>query len=202
MTHDKGPTDMSKRVKNLITRELAGKFKGVDGVAVINPRGIDANKNNNLRRKLRQNKLRMTVVRNTLARRAVHGENSGAGKLKGFEKLLEGPSAVIYGEASIAQIARLILDEKKADAKLELRGIFFDGEIYEGDAGVEQASKLPTREEAVAGVLAALLGPGRKLAGAIKGPGSKLGAVLKTIEEKAKERGDAPAEAPAEAPVG
>jgi large subunit ribosomal protein L10 len=187
---------MSKRVKNLITRELAGKFKGVDGVAVINPRGIDANKNNNLRRKLRQNKLRMTVVRNTLARRAVHGENSGAGKLKGFEKLLEGPSAVIYGEASIAQIARLILDEKMADAKLELRGIFFDGEIYEGDAGVEQASKLPTREEAVAGVLAALLGPGRKLAGALKGPGGRLGAILKTIEEKAPKGDDAAGAAP------
>src|SRR5688500_9803886 len=171
---------MSKRVKNLITRELAGKFKGVDGVAVINPRGIDANKNNALRRKLRNAKLRMTVVKNTLARRAVYGEGgAGAGdasKLKGFEKLLDGPSAVIYGEASIAQIARLILDEKKADDKLELRGIFFDGEIYEGDAGVEQASKLPTREEAVAGVLAALLGPGRKLAGALKGPGGRLGA--------------------------
>jgi len=58
---------------------------------------------------------------------------------------------------------------------------------------MEAASKLPTREEAIASVIAAMLGPGRKLAAALKGPGGKLGAVLKTIEDKAKEKEGAPA---------
>src|SRR5207244_12940869 len=98
--------EMSKKVKNLITREFGERFKGVESVAVISPRGIDATKNNNIRRRLREKKLRMTVVKNTLVRRAV-----GDSKLKGFDKLLDGPSAVIYGEASIATIARLLLDE-------------------------------------------------------------------------------------------
>jgi len=45
-----------------------------------------------------------------------------------------------------------------------------------------------------------MLSPGRKLAGALKGPGGKVGAILKTIEEKAKEKGGAAAEsAPAPA---
>ena len=185
---------MSKQVKDLITRDLSGRLKDLDGVAVINPRGIDANKNHGIRRRLREKGLRMTVVRNTLARRAVEG-----GKLQGFDKLLDGPSAVIYGAASISAIARQLLDEKKKDEKLELRGVFFDGETYPGDAGVETVSKLPTREEAVGQLVAAILGPGRKLAAALKGPGGTLGAMLKTIEEKAKERGDtaAPAEVPA-----
>ena len=87
----------------------------------------------------------MTVVRNALARRAV-----GDGKLKGFDRLLDGPSAVIYGEkASIAQVARLLLAENKTDETIELRGIFFDGEVYVGKKGVEAVSKLPTREEAI-----------------------------------------------------
>src|SRR6187397_3140291 len=156
---------MSKKVKNLITRELGEKFKGVDSVAVINPRGINATKNNQIRRKLREQGVRMTVVKNTLAKRAV-----GDGKLKGFDALLDGPSAVIYGQASIAEIARLILAEKKANDKIEFRGVFFDGEIYVGDKGVETASKLPTREEAIANIVGAILGPGRKLAAALKGP--------------------------------
>ena len=177
---------MSKQVKDLITKELTSRLKELEGVAVINPRGIDAVKNHGIRRRLREKGLRMTVVKNTLARRAVTG-----GKLEGFDKLLDGPSAVIYGEASIAQIARQLLDEKKLDEKLELRGVFFDGETYIGDKGVEQVSKLPTREEAIANVLSAILGPGRKLAAALKGPGGTLGAVLKTIETKAKDRGDA-----------
>src|SRR6476660_3993621 len=174
---------MSKTVKNLVIKELTGKLKDVDSVAVINPRGIDAIKNNNIRRKLHEKGLRMTVVKNTLVKRAV-----GDGKLKGFDALLDGPSAVIYGKASISQVARLLLDEKKTIEALELRGIFFDGEVYVGEKGVEQVSKLPTREEAIGLLVAALLGPGKKLAGALKGPGGTLGAVLKSIEEKAKEK--------------
>ena len=180
---------MSKFVKNLIMRDVTAKFKDVEGVAVINPRGINATKNNNIRKKLHAKKLKMTVVKNSLAKKAL-----AESKIKGFETLLDGPSALIYGEASVTAIARLLLDEKKADEKIELRGVFFDGEVYVGQKGVEQVSKMPTREEAIRTVLAAILSPARNLAGAIKSPGAKLGAILKTIEEKAKEKeGAAPA---------
>ncbi|MGA2582719.1 MAG: 50S ribosomal protein L10 [Tepidisphaeraceae bacterium] len=175
---------MSKKVKSLIEKELSGKFSELDTVAVISPRGIDGVKNNQLRRRLREKGMRMTVVKNSLARRA-----SDKTKIKGFDKLLDGPSAVIYGKSSVSAIARLLLDEKKADEKLELRGIFFDGEIYVGDKGIQQVSKFPTREEAIALVVGAILGPGRKLAAAIKGPGGKLGGILKTLEEKGKPEG-------------
>lgn len=92
---------MSKQVKDLITKELTKQLGEIDGVGVINPRGIDAIKNNQLRRRLREKGLRMTVVKNTLARRAMEGK-----KLQGFDKLLDGPSAVIYGQgASISSVA-------------------------------------------------------------------------------------------------
>jgi len=174
---------MSKKVKGLITNELTAKFKGVDTVAVISPRGIDGLKNNQLRRRLREKGLRMTVVKNSLARRATNGS-----KLAGFEKLLDGPSALIHGNASVAAMARFLIEEKKKDEKLQVHGLFFDGELYQGEKGIEQASKLPTREEAIGSLVAMILGPGRRLAGSIKGPGGRLGAVLKTVEEKAKEK--------------
>lgn len=174
---------MSKKVKGLIEREIQKRIGDIEGVAVISPRGIEATKTNQMRRRLREKGLRMLVVRNNLAKRV-----SVKTKLSGFESLLDGPSALVYGQASVPAIARLLLDEKKNNEKLELRGVFFDGEVYVGEQGVEAASKLPTREEAIANLVAAILGPGRKLAGAIKGPGGKLGAVLKTIEEKAKEK--------------
>jgi large subunit ribosomal protein L10 len=183
---------MSKYVKNLITTDLTKRFGDVDGVAVLNPRGIDANKNHAIRRKLHDKGLRMTVVKNTLAKRATQQS-----KLKGFEKLLDGPSAVIYGKASIADIARTLQDIKKDMETLELRGIFFDGEIYPGEDGVKQVSKLPTREEAIGQLVALILSPGKNLAAALKGPGSKLGSVLKTIEEKGKAAESAAPEASA-----
>jgi len=180
---------MSKKVKSLIEKEISSRLGDIEAVAVVNPRGINAVANNQMRRRLRDKKLRMTVVKNTLVTRAI-----GDGKLKGFEKLLSGPSAVVYGKGvGISAIARAILEEKKAIEALELRGAFFDGEIYEGEKGVQTASKLPTREEAIGNIVAALMGPGRKLAAALKGPGGKLGGVLKAIEEKAPKAEAAPA---------
>lgn len=184
---------MSKYVKNLIEKEIADRFQGVDGVAVISPRSVDATKNNQIRRRLHEKGVKVTVVKNSLAKRALADS-----KLKGFEPLLDGPSALVYGKASIATIARLLLDAKKVEEKLELRGVFFDGEVYLGPKGVEQVSKLPTREEAIANVLAAALSPGRKLAGIFKGQAGKVAALLKSVEEKAKEKeAAAPAPAPA-----
>jgi large subunit ribosomal protein L10 len=184
---------MSKPVKALIEKELTARFKDIESVAVINPRGIDAIKNNLIRRRLREKGLRMTVVKNSLVKRA-----TGQTKLKGFDKLLDGPSAVIYGNASISTIARLLLEEKKTDEKIELRGIFFDGDVYVGEDGIKKVSKMPTREEAVGLIVAAILSPGRKLAGTFKGQAGKIASILKTIEEKAKEKESA---APAAAAV-
>ena len=192
---------MSKKVKSLIEKETAARLEGIEAVGVLNPRGIGAIANNQIRRRLREKNLRMTVVKNTLAVRATANT-----KLKGFESLLDGPSAIVYGKGvAVSVIARTLLDEKKTleDKKgtLEIRGAFFDGELYLGDKGIEKASKLPTREEAIAGVIAALLGPGRKLAAALKGPGGALGGILKTLEEKggAASAGGAEAAAPASA---
>jgi len=185
---------MSKKVKSLIEKELIAKFSPLDSVAVISPRGMDGTKNNMLRRRLGARGVKMTVVKNTLARRAASGT-----KLKGFDKLLDGPSAVIYGKSSISAIARMLMEEKKNDETLELRGVFFDGEIYEGEKGVEKVSKLPTREEAIAGIVASVLGPGRRLMGSVKGPSSAIAGILKSIEEKAAK--GAPAEEAAAAPA-
>src|SRR3954468_2356237 len=150
---------MSKRVKNFIEKDITRRLGDIDGVAVINPRGINAIKNNLIRRRLREKGLRMTVVKNTLAKRA-----TATSKIKGFETLLDGPSAVIYGQASMSAVARLLLEEKKNDETIELRGIFFDGDVYVGDAGVKQVSTMPTREEAIGLIIAAVLSPGKKLA--------------------------------------
>ena len=175
---------MSKKVKNLIEKQIDNDLAGVEGLAVINPRGINASKNNLIRRRLRTHGLTMRVVKNTLAKRA--GDRS---KVKGFDKLLDGPSAIIFGKASISTIARALLDEKKKDETLELRGMFFDGEVYIGDKGVEQVSKLPTREEAIGNVLAAILGPGAKLGGLLKGQAGKVAALVKAVEERASKAG-------------
>ncbi len=123
----------------------------------------------------------MTVVKNSLAKRALADS-----KIKGFDKLLDGPSAMIYGKASISTIARLLIEEKKTNEKLELRGIFFDGEVYQGEAGVKQVSTFPTREEGIGNIITLALSPGRNLGGILRGQSGKIGSLIKAVEEAAK----------------
>jgi large subunit ribosomal protein L10 len=170
---------MSKKVKSLVERDIKSRLGAFESVAVIGARSNDATKVNVFRRKLRAKGARMLVVKNTLAKRAL-----GSGKLAGFDKLLDGPSALVYGNVSMPEIARFLVDEKKADAKLELRGILFDGEVYVGEKGVEAASKLPTRDEAIASLVGMIVGPGRRLGGIFKGQAGKVAALVKAVEEK------------------
>lgn len=187
----------NKDVKQMVIKDFESRFKELEGVAVVNPRGLDGIKTNNLRRTLRGAGLRMMVVKNSLAKRA-----SGTMKIKGFEVLLDGPSAIVYGAASGPSIARTLIEAKKIDQTLELRGIFFDGEAYAGEEGVKAVSKFPTREEAIATVVAALLSPAKKLAGAIASQPSKMASLIKAVEEKAKEKeAAAPAAAEETAPA-
>ncbi|HEX8324990.1 MAG TPA: 50S ribosomal protein L10 [Tepidisphaeraceae bacterium] len=184
---------MSKKIKNLIEKQLGTQFVGVEGVAVINPRGMDGNKNNGLRRKLHGKGLKMLVVKNTLARRAAETT-----KIKGFDSLLDGPSAVIFGTAGLPDVARLLLAEKKLDATLELRGIFFDGDVYAGEEGVKTVGSFPTREEAISGIVGALLGAGGGVISAVGGPGAAIASILSAIEEKKQGTEESePAAAPA-----
>ena len=180
---------MSKQVKSLLEKDLEKRLGGVDAVAVINPRGIDAIKTNKLRKLMAERGMKMTVVKNTMATRS-----SERLSIRGFEALLEGPSALVYGTpktdgeaTAISNVCRLLMEQKKDKSLaqvLELRGVFFDGEIYHGEKGVEKVSKFPTREEAISQVLSAVLGAGGSLMAAISGPGGSLGAILKSIEEK------------------
>jgi large subunit ribosomal protein L10 len=81
-------------------------------------------------------------------------------------------------------VAREIVDLVKKFPGIELKGAVLDGQLFEGEAGVEALSKFPTRDEAIAKDVAIILGPGAKLLASVKGPGSQLAGILKAIEEK------------------
>ncbi|MCA9310726.1 MAG: 50S ribosomal protein L10 [Phycisphaerales bacterium] len=176
---------MSKTVKNLMIRDYQARLEGVDDALVISLRGIPANDNNALRMDLQKKNIHISVIRNALAPHAF--KDSG---LAGLAPLLSGPSALAYGAESVVDVARAVMEWARKVEKLELKGAILDGTLFEGHAGVEALSKYPTREEALAQTVTLFLSPGRKAVGAIKGPGSKLASIIKTIEEKL-EKGEA-----------
>ncbi len=61
---------MSKPIKNLIVDTYKKKFDGLSGAVVIDVRGIKSNENNNLRADLAKDGIKVTVIKNSLAKSA------------------------------------------------------------------------------------------------------------------------------------
>jgi len=182
---------MSKPVKNLITKAYEGRFDGLSGAVLVDIRGIDSNTTNNFRASLAKKQMKITVVKNSLAKRAFDGTD-----LEGLTELIDGGSAMIYSvdeETSVVNVARELLDWVKKLEKMEFRGAILDG-IKFGPTEIKKLSEFPTKEEAQAKVVTMLLSPARNLVGAVKAPAGNIAGILKTIQEKL-EKGEAIAKA-------
>lgn len=170
---------MSKAVKDLMMRDYRNRLAGVNDALVISIRGINAIDNNRMRNDLRKKQVRVTVVRNNLAVRALKGT-----PLAALEPLLAGPSALAYGSESVVDVARALVEWAKKVEQLELKGALLDGVLYEGKKGVETLSRFPTRAEAQAQVITLFLSPARKVMAQVKAPGSNIAGIIKQIQEK------------------
>ena len=176
---------MSKAVKELIRSEYRDRLEGYEDALLISLRGIESNDTNAIRDSLRQKEIRVTMIRNNLFFREF--EESGLGNLR---PLLKGSNSVAYGAESVVHVAREIVKLVKQYPGIELKGAVLDGTLFEGEAGVKALSKYPTRDEAIAQNITLVLSPGRKLLGAVKGPGGRLMGIVKAIEDKL-EQGEA-----------
>lgn len=180
---------MSKPVKNLISASYKKRFGELEGAVMINIRGLSSNDNNKLRQSLASKKVKVTVVKNSLARKSLSDT-----KLKALTDLIEGPTALVYGGDSVVEVARELLVAIKGIEAVKVTGAILDGLVFPANQ-IEALSKYPTRPEAQAQAITLVVSPGRKLAGQILGPGRKLAGIIKAIE--AKKEKEAPAAATA-----
>lgn len=175
---------MSKTVKDMIVREYRNRFKDLEGAVAVELRGLDAITTNNLRSHLRRKDVRVTVVKNSLAKRAF-----GGSALEPLSPALKGPTAVVYGLGpSVVDVAREVVTwAKEHDRKGEqylFKGAVLEGVYYDGPKGVQKLASMPTRSEAIAQVITLAISPARNLVAAAAGPGRRVAGILKTVRER------------------
>ena len=172
---------MSKLVKELLRKEFVKRFDGVTSLAVVGFTGLDAVTTNVIRGRLREKDIRMSVVKNSLARQAF--EAAGLDRMR---DLIEGPCAIAYAgdpeRVGIVIVVRELLEINRESPALTVKAALLDGEVFGADR-IEELSRYPSRDEAIARVVHCVLSGGGNLGGALAGPGAKLASILKTIEE-------------------
>jgi len=178
---------MSKYVKNLITEDLRRRLAGVDAAVLVNVSRLNGVTTTQLRQELREKKISLMVVKNSLARRALMGT-----PLAPMFEGLTGPSAICWGGEDIVSLAKEVfrLAEQKQYEKLELRGGCMEGKRLTPEQ-VKEVSKMPTRQELLALLVGQILSPGARLAAQLLGPASILAG---QIRQKAEPEQQSPSE--------
>ena len=173
---------MSKPIKEMIIEDYRKRFENVDGALVVDIRGVTANDNNTLRAGLHQKKIRVTIVKNTLAKKAFAGTS-----LEALGNTLTGPSALAYGGNSVVDVARELVQWIKKIKTVALKGAILDGQYYDGAEGVKRLSSFPTKEEAQAKVVALVISPAGNLVRSTTSPGSNILGIVKEIQKRLEE---------------
>lgn len=170
---------MSKPVKQMIVKEYRKRFENIEAAVLVEIRGMDAFATNKMRNEFAHKAVRVTVVKNNLARQALKGSS-----IETLTEHFTGPSALVYGQGSVIDLARDLVKWAKGIEQFVFKAAVLDGVVYTGPAGIAQLSKMPTREEAQARIVTLVLAPGGKVVGAAKGPGARILGIVKEIQTR------------------
>ena len=187
---------MSKQIKQMEMDALKQTFQGVREMVLLSVSGLNSTADNQLRANLRKKNIRVQMVKNSLVRR-VFGE-------LGIDIPKESPYWVgttwmAWGPESVAELSqelnRQVVTNKALQDKVKVKGAITEGQPVSFAA----ALTMPTRPQAIGAVLAAILGPGSQIAGALVGAAGQIAGQVQTISERPAPEGGAPAAQPAPA---
>ncbi|MBN1123766.1 MAG: 50S ribosomal protein L10 [Sedimentisphaerales bacterium] len=170
---------MSRVIKGFLQKDLERRFAGMEDFLVVSIKGIGGIDNNEMRGVLKSKGIRLTVVKNSMMRKAL--ESMGHGSAAGL--FSTGPCTVAYGGDSIVDVAKELVGWAKKLPVVEVKGAYVEGQIVP-QKGAEELAKMPTRVELQGQLVQIALTPGSNVAGAIVGPGSRIAGCLKSHIEK------------------
>jgi len=127
-------------------------------------RGMSVSDMTTLRRRMREAGVDLRVVKNTLLR--IAAERAGKPEMV---KIVEGPTAVIFGYTDIAAPAKAVTEYvRTARNSLTITGAYLDGEVMQA-AGVADLASIPSRESLIAQFVGGMQSPIQTFAGLITG---------------------------------
>lgn len=157
---------LNRSEKEAVIQKVTELAANAKTLVVAEYRGITVSDLTRLRSQAREQSVSLSVVKNTLVRRAVAGT--------AFEVIsdqLTGPLIYGFSEDAIAA-AKVIAEFAKTNDKLVIGGGVFEGKVLDA-AGVKQLASIPSKEILLS-----------QLLGLMQSPVSRLARVLSAVAEK------------------
>lgn len=170
---------MSKALRRRMVDELVKKYEHQKNFVLVNTQGLTANQTVELRRDLREGKVRMSVLKNSVAHHAF--EKLG---LKDLQKHLTGMNALVVGPDPVVIAKKLTAFREKAE-KASIRAGMMEGKPL-GPADLAALSKLPGREQLLSIYAGTLLAAAQRYVGTLNEAVRQYAGTLQALADKDK----------------
>ena len=168
---------MNRQEKELEVKKLSERFGNAKAMIFAGYRGLKVSEFGEVRSKLRAEDVKIQVVKNRLAKRALTE--------KGMEDLcdfIDGPTTISSSEQDPVAPAKILMKFAKEFDPLEVRGGVLDGKLLSLQ-DIETLAKLPSRDELLAKMLGSVSAPAQNMAGVLAALPRQLVTVIDGIRK-------------------
>jgi large subunit ribosomal protein L10 len=156
---------MNKAEKTEVIDQLVEKLNANTKIYLADCSSLTVEKVNAFRKACFEKKVSVTVVKNTLLKKAI--ERATDSRLAELIPALKGETALMFTETSNVP-AKIIRDFRKKDKKPALKAAFVEEMIYIGDGQLEALASLKSKNEMIAEVIMLLQSPINRVIGGLE----------------------------------
>ena len=164
--------------KQALVAEVAEVAAKAHSAIAAEYRGMTVEQLTKLRVMARKQGVFMKVVKNTLARRAVAGT-----AFECMKDALKGPLILAFSKEDPGAAARVMKDFTKDNEQLVVTAVAFGGKLLP-KSDMERLAKLPTREQALATLMAVMKAPITKFVRTLNEPHAKLVRTVAAVRDQ------------------
>lgn len=156
---------MNKTEKTQVIDELVEKLNSNSKIYLADCSTLTVDKVNAFRRQCFEKKVSVTVVKNTLLKKAIERANDS--KLAELIPALKGETALMFTDISNAP-AKVIKEFRKSEKKPALKAAYVEEMVFIGDNQLDLLASLKSKNELIGDVIALLQSPIRRVLGALE----------------------------------
>lgn len=159
---------MNKTEKTQVIEQLVERLNANDKIYLADCSTLTVEKVNAFRKQCFDKKISVTVVKNTLLKKAIERANDS--KLAELIPALKGETALMFTDTANAP-AKVIKDFRKKDSKPALKAAYVENMIFLGDDQLEALVGLKSKNELIGEVIGLLQSPIRRVLSALENKG-------------------------------
>lgn len=175
---------MTRTDKQTAIEQLKETFSNNQFFYLTDSSAMTVDQINKLRRLCFEKGVKLKVVKNTLAKKALESFPEDKGYADLYESL-KGPTTLMYAEQASTP-AKVIDEFRKDGEKPVLKAAYIDTDVFVGDEQLSALKALKSKEDLIGEVILLLESPIKNVLGSLQSGGSTLSGLLKALEERAE----------------